>query len=47
MADEQDVCWICFEGSLPEHPLERPCSCPRSVHKDCLARWCLQSGGKE
>ena len=27
-------------------PLERPCACPRRVHRACLARWQLQSAGR-
>jgi E3 ubiquitin-protein ligase DOA10 len=47
MMEDENVCWICLDGEQPERQLVRPCKCPRSVHQDCLARWCLQSGGKE
>ncbi|KAG2484449.1 hypothetical protein HYH03_016760 [Edaphochlamys debaryana] len=40
-----DCCWICLGGS-EAGPLDRPCSCPRSVHLECLGRWQLQSAGR-
>ncbi|KXZ50948.1 hypothetical protein GPECTOR_14g194 [Gonium pectorale] len=40
-----DCCWICLLG--PEAgELERPCPCPRFVHRTCLGRWQLQSAGR-
>jgi hypothetical protein len=44
--DGEEVCWICLVGAMEEAPLEYPCSCPRLVHKACLARWQLQSAGR-
>jgi len=40
------VCWICLDGAGAQE-LARPCRCPRLVHKQCLARWQLQSAGTE
>lgn len=46
-AEEVDCCWICLSGPNDNgETLERPCRCPRSVHLKCLARWQLQSAGK-
>lgn len=45
-ADDNDICWICLDGDSPEKPLELPCRCPRKVHLACLARWQLQSAGR-
>ena len=40
-------CWICL-GDSEDGALESFCSCPnRKVHGKCLARWCLQSAGRE
>ncbi|GIL65689.1 hypothetical protein Vafri_19242 [Volvox africanus] len=45
---EEDVCWVCLEGSSDlSGALEHPCACPRGVHAKCLARWQLQSAGRE
>lgn len=44
-ANEQ--CWICLESGSTTHRLVRPCACPRFVHECCMARWQLQSAGKE
>ncbi|GIL91947.1 hypothetical protein Vretimale_18554 [Volvox reticuliferus] len=45
---EEDVCWVCLEGSSDlSGSLEHPCVCPRGVHAKCLARWQLQSAGRE
>ncbi|EFJ49176.1 zygote-specific protein, partial [Volvox carteri f. nagariensis] len=41
----EESCWICLEGT-EKGPLERPCPCPRLVHRDCLGRWRLQSAGR-
>ncbi|GBF96175.1 hypothetical protein Rsub_08923 [Raphidocelis subcapitata] len=45
--DSEDVCWICLDPAGAHGPLERPCSCPRSVHAMCLARWQLHSAGRD
>lgn len=45
--EQDDVCWICLDPEGPQGPLERPCSCPRSVHAMCLARWQLHSAGRD
>ncbi|KAG2424213.1 hypothetical protein HXX76_014744 [Chlamydomonas incerta] len=45
---EDDACWVCLEGSSEAAGrLEYPCACPRGVHAKCLARWQLQSAGRE
>ncbi|GFR48476.1 hypothetical protein Agub_g10372 [Astrephomene gubernaculifera] len=44
MAASEDRCWICLSGSEAGQ-LERPCACPRFVHRVCLGRWQLQSAG--
>ncbi|GLI60308.1 hypothetical protein VaNZ11_002424 [Volvox africanus] len=45
---EEDVCWVCLEGSSDlSGAMEHPCACPRGVHAKCLARWQLQSAGRE
>ncbi|EFJ50460.1 hypothetical protein VOLCADRAFT_58469, partial [Volvox carteri f. nagariensis] len=45
---EEDVCWVCLEGaSEVSGVLEHPCACPRGVHAKCLARWQLQSAGRD
>ena len=42
-----DHCWICLE-SASKAPLIQPCACPgRFVHEKCIARWQLQSAGKQ
>lgn len=46
VTQEQDACWICLEADLPNEQLVKPCDCPRLVHIRCLARWQLQSAGK-
>lgn len=43
---DADICWVCLDEATAERPLSRPCMCPRSVHRDCLARWCLHQSGK-
>lgn len=45
-AANAEVCWICFEAEKRGEPLVAPCSCPRRVHRRCLARWQLQSAGR-
>jgi hypothetical protein len=46
-AEDQNVCWICLEGSGAGELLS-PCKCPsRFVHRPCLARWQLHSAGRE
>ncbi|KAG2430316.1 hypothetical protein HYH02_013793 [Chlamydomonas schloesseri] len=48
MSCEDDACWVCLEGtSEAAGQLEYPCACPRGVHAKCLARWQLQSAGRE
>lgn len=42
--DDDACCWICLGG---EGPLASPCSCPRRVHLECLARWQLHKAGTE
>mmetsp|Transcript_34660 Transcript_34660/g.87720 ORF Transcript_34660/g.87720 Transcript_34660/m.87720 type:complete len:397 (-) Transcript_34660:2151-3341(-) len=42
--DSEETCWICLDSSPG---LVRPCKCPRSAHPKCLARWQLQSAGKD
>lgn len=37
-----EPCWICLQE---DGQLVQPCNCPRFVHQDCLATWCLQSAG--
>lgn len=44
---DEEYCWICFDVANENESLERPCRCPRHVHRSCLARWQLQSAGKE
>ncbi|GFH20715.1 RING-CH-type domain-containing protein [Haematococcus lacustris] len=52
MADSEDnsqICWVCHEpanGTVAQ-ALIAPCDCPRLVHAHCLARWQLQSAGKD
>ncbi|KAL3138968.1 hypothetical protein ABBQ32_005777 [Trebouxia sp. C0010 RCD-2024] len=41
-----DVCWVCLAPADPTQPLIHACQCPRTVHKECLARWQLQSVGR-
>jgi hypothetical protein len=45
----ESCCWICLEsqGREEEEKLVLPCNCPRHVHPTCLARWQIQSSGKE
>lgn len=43
--NEPAVCWVCLEEASGKRHLYQPCSCPRSVHKQCLARWQLHSAG--
>ncbi|PNH11841.1 hypothetical protein TSOC_001276 [Tetrabaena socialis] len=44
----EDACWVCLEGPSPSAGvLEHPCACPRGVHAKCLARWQLQSAGRD
>ncbi|KAF6258990.1 hypothetical protein COO60DRAFT_1270392 [Scenedesmus sp. NREL 46B-D3] len=43
MAVDEECCFICL-GS--EEPLIKPCRC-LTCHQTCLARWQLQSAGKE
>lgn len=46
-AEDQNVCWICLEGSSAGELLS-PCKCPsRFVHRHCLARWQLHSAGRD
>ncbi|PNH02741.1 hypothetical protein TSOC_011246 [Tetrabaena socialis] len=45
MSESPECCWICM-GGQECGPMERPCSCPRSVHMTCLGRWQLQSAGR-
>ncbi|KAG2496561.1 hypothetical protein HYH03_005384 [Edaphochlamys debaryana] len=47
MSCEDDACWVCLEAATEASPLEHPCQCPRGVHAKCLARWQLQSAGRE
>jgi E3 ubiquitin-protein ligase DOA10 len=44
---EEETCWICLDGPKEDHPLVRPCSCPRTVHASCLAKWQLTSAGRK
>ena len=45
---DEEVCWICLEGSTNDKvELIRPCKCPRVVHARCMARWQLQCSGKD
>lgn len=41
----EEICWICLDTASLEKPLHQPCRCPRPVHRECLARWQLQSAG--
>ena len=43
--EDGDECWICLDASVsnPENPIISPCRCPRVCHKNCLARWQLES----
>lgn len=43
---DAEHCWICLESAATA-PLIQPCGCPRFVHEKCIARWQLQSAGKE
>jgi hypothetical protein len=43
--DDDDVCWVCLEGSLPDNLIKSPCNCSQFSHTACLARWQLQSVG--
>lgn len=43
----EEMCWICLEPGTVHNDLRQPCQCPRYVHTRCLARWQLQSAGKE
>ncbi|KAL6763226.1 hypothetical protein V8C86DRAFT_2496893 [Haematococcus lacustris] len=40
-------CWICLDGADGAKSLVSPCKCPRVAHAHCLARWQLQSAGKD
>ncbi|GIL76178.1 hypothetical protein Vretifemale_5689 [Volvox reticuliferus] len=42
----EESCWICLSGAEVHQPLQRPCSCPRYVHRTCLGRWQLQCAGR-
>lgn len=45
--EEQDMCYICLQGNEAGE-LVGPCRCAtRFVHRPCLARWQLQSAGRE
>ncbi len=45
--DQEASCWICL-GDAEDGELQTLCKCPnRPVHGKCLARWCLQSAGRE
>ena len=45
-SQDVDVCWVCLAPGDSTHPLIHACQCPRTVHKECLARWQLQSVGR-
>ena len=46
-SDDIEVCWICFDASRDDQPLESPCRCKGlKAHRLCLARWQLQQAGK-
>ncbi|KAI8462876.1 MAG: hypothetical protein J3K34DRAFT_164013 [Monoraphidium minutum] len=42
---DENQCWICL-GGIEAGDLVQPCSCPRLVHRQCMARWQLTSAGK-
>ena len=46
MVEEKKCCWICLDEN---GELVKACNCPenRVVHKNCLARWQLQSAGND
>lgn len=44
-SDEEQMCWICYEGHTNENPLVKDCRCMQA-HRGCRARWQLQSAGK-
>lgn len=46
-AEPDELCWICLEGASSDANLVQHCACPRVVHDKCMARWQLQSAGKE
>ncbi|KAF8073099.1 UXT-like protein [Scenedesmus sp. PABB004] len=48
-ADGDQRCYICLEGpSNALGPLQQPCACKSlACHSACLARWQLQSAGRE
>lgn len=46
-SEHDELCWICMEGATLDSPLFQRCACPRVVHDKCMARWQLQSAGKE
>lgn len=45
VCEDGDACWICLDASVsnPGNPIISPCPCPRVCHKNCLARWQLES----
>lgn len=45
---DDDCCWICLRTAAESgEELAKPCACPRLCHMRCLARWQLQSAGKD
>lgn len=37
--EPSETCWICYEGSFKNFPLEKVCDCPNKVHKECIKKW--------